>query len=138
LNKAVLKRLDKLEVEYGVTPQSVEYKKSADDQRVLFQMTEYTRKRLEMTMTPQEVEEAFKESTNQVVEWYSRFCQLSPEEQKKESERMDKEFEVTVSEDRAWLNSEERKQFDQEYKRWQDDRSHSSGESGNLEAASYV
>ncbi len=141
MNKAVLKRLAKVEIRYGVTAQSLEQKKRNEDVTVLLEMLEYFRKKMEMEETSSTSEELQSaevqelEDSKSVVDWYCSYLKLSAEEQKKELERMDIELEVTVAKDKEWLNSEERKQFDLEYQRWLGSRSQSNV---NLEVISGV
>ena len=71
-----------------------------------------------MTMTHEKIQKAHEEDTNYILEQYREWQKL-PEEQQ-ETKLQDKNDPVAVS--RAWLNSEERKQFDMQYAEFQKQR----------------
>ncbi len=112
MNKTILKRITEVEKKLAANAQIAEEKKQTDDGIVLLRMMEYFRKFEEMTMTPEEITKADVEAAKQTLEWYDSWQKLSSQEQE---EKRRKDFGESAEKARAWLNSEERKQFDIEY-----------------------
>ena len=115
-SKEVLKRLSGVEKKLAANAQDLEQNKKSDDLRVLLEMHSYCLNQQEMTMTREEIRKADEESSKCLLEWYAEWQKLTPEEQKESGER---EQDEEVERDRAWLNSEERRQFDLQYEEYQ-------------------
>ena len=111
-NKEVLKRLAGVEKRLAVSAEDLEQKKNSEDLQVLLESYDYCLKEQEMTMTHEEIRKANEENTKYFLEWYEEWQKLSPEEQKEKSKR---DHDEEIAQDRAWLNSDERRQFDLEY-----------------------
>lgn len=118
-NKEVLKRLSGVEKKLAATAEEVERKKGCDDVNVLLQMREYFQKRQEMTMAREEIHKPDEEDAKQTIERYHALQKLSPEEQKAENRRA---IDDGVARARAWLNSDNRRQFDRQYAEYQKQR----------------
>jgi hypothetical protein len=111
-SKEVLKRLTEIEKRLAVSVKDLEQNKKSEDLIVLLEMYEYCRKEQEMTLTREEIRIAKEESSKQIVDWYCEWLKLSPEEQQKMDQKSNYD---SIERDKAWLNSEERKQFDTQY-----------------------
>jgi hypothetical protein len=86
-----------------------------DDLNMILQSYEYILKQEELTMTQEEIQKNSTETLQQVLEWYTLYVELSPQEQKRQNEIRALETAKDLDQFRTWLKSEERKQFDKDY-----------------------
>ena len=109
------KRLNSVEKKLAAKHQDSGEQTQIDDSDLLLQSYEYLLKQEEMTMTPEEIQKNSIETAQQVLEWYNAYSELSPEEQKRQNKIRAVETAKELEQFRAWLKSEERKQFDIDY-----------------------
>ena len=115
LSKKVLKRIDVVEKKLDLRQPESEAKKQIDDSGLLLKSYAYLVRQQEMSMTPEEIQRDNEEILKQILEWYDRYCELSPEEQKRQNEIRDSETAKELEKFRVWFNSDERRQFDIKY-----------------------
>jgi hypothetical protein len=109
------KRLNSVEKKLAARQQDSREQTLIDDSDLLLQSYEYLLKQEEMTMTPAEIQKNSIETAQQVLEWYNEYSKLSLEEQKSQNKIRAFETAKDLEQFRAWLKSEERKQFDTDY-----------------------
>ena len=123
VSKSVLKRLALTEEKLALRFPDIEEEKRIADLNTLLQMYDYFRKKMELSMTPEEIQRDNEETSKQIVVRYDAYLALSLEEQKRQNEISDLELTKELEQFRVWLDSNERRQFDKEYtefKRLQD------------------
>jgi hypothetical protein len=109
------KRIENLEITSGQTNDAKQQAKKHEENVVLFKMSEYYRKKMEMTMTSDEIQQADEEESKSIVEWYVEYSKLSPEEKEVRDRESKKEDDASFERDKAFLDSEEYKRFEVEY-----------------------
>ena len=109
------KRLKSAEKKLAAKQQDPAKQTQIDDSKLILQSYEYLLKQEKMTMTQEEIQKNSTETIQQVLEWYNAYVELSPQEQKHQNEIRALETAKELDQFRAWLKSEERKQFDKYY-----------------------
>jgi hypothetical protein len=90
--------------------------KNENSVNLLLLRHEYACREIEMsTATPEEAWNINKEAIDEVVQLYAKWLKMTPEEQKLENERSDRESEKDLQTFMIWYNSPERLAFDEEY-----------------------
>jgi len=112
VSKSVLKRLAQVEKKFAKTIQDIEERKNHEDIDALLRVREYFRKEREMNGTLPEIYGRERGEPSITEQWIAESKMLSPQEQE---EKLQKQIKEVADKARAWLNSEERKQFDREY-----------------------
>ena len=112
MSKSVLKRLAQVEKKFAKTIQDIEERKNHEDIDALLRVREYFRKEREMNGTLPEIYGRERGEPSITEQWIAESKMLSPQEQE---EKLQKQIKEVADKARAWLNSEERKQFDREY-----------------------
>jgi len=80
LSKKVLKRIDVVEKKLDLKQKEIEEKKQIDDSGLLLKSYAYLIRQQEMSMTPEEIQRDNEETLKHILEWYDRYCELSPQE----------------------------------------------------------
>jgi hypothetical protein len=80
LSKNVLKRIEVVEKKLDLRQPESEAKKQIDDSGLLLKSYAYLVRQQEMSMTPEEIQRDNEEILKQILEWYDRYCELSPQE----------------------------------------------------------
>ena len=116
VSKSVLKRLAQVEKKFAKTIQDIEERKNHEDIDALLRVREYFRKEREMNGTLPEIYGRERGEPSITEQWIAESKLLSPQQQE---EKLQKQIKEVADKARAWLNSEERRQFDIKYAEFQ-------------------
>jgi hypothetical protein len=113
------KRIENLEIASGQTDDTKQQTKKHEENLVFLKMSEYIRKKMEITMTQEECMQADEDMIKHVVEWYVEYSTLSPEEKEIRDREQEAKDVAKFERDKAFLASEDYKQFEVEYAEFQ-------------------